>query len=170
MAASVNNYHIGKGIVSFKATGGAYVDLGNVSNFRLSAANEELKHYSSRTGIKTLDRTISLSVEGTVKFTMEEVTLENLAIALLGSDPSVSGGDNFIDILAETELTGSLKCVGTNDVGRKFTVELFSVTIKPGAEISFIGEEWNAMEVEATVQSVNGRFGTITELTASTEV
>lgn len=169
MAASVNNYHIGKGIVSFKPTGGAYRDLGNVSNFRLSASNEELKHYSSRTGIKTLDRTISLSVEGVVKFTMEEVTLENLAMALLGSDVDASGGDNFIDILAETEIAGSLKCVGTNDVGRKFTVELFSVTIKPGAEISFIGEEWNAMEVEATVQSVDGRFGTITELTASTE-
>lgn len=170
MAASVTNYFIGKGVVSFKPTGGVYRDLGNVPLFEFTPANEELEHFSSREGVKTLDKVVSTSVKGTVKISMEEFVLENMAIAVLGSDPAVSGGDNFIDILAETEITGALKCVGTNDVGRKFQIELFSVTFKAGSTISFIGDDWGAMEVEGSVQAVTGRFGTITELTASTEV
>lgn len=172
MPASVDNYYIGKGIVSFKPTGGAYRDLGNCPTFEFTAENEELEHYSSRAGVKTLDRVVSTSVKGTLKIAMEEFMLENLALAVLGSDPAVSGGDNMIEILANTEITGSFKLVGANDVGPKFTVEFFSCTIKPGAAIPFIGEEWGQMEIEASVQrdETLEMFGTITLNTASTEV
>lgn len=163
MAASVNNYFIGKGIVSFKPSGGVYRDLGNVPLFEFTPANEELEHYSSREGVKTLDKVVSTSVKGTVKISMEEYVLENMAIAVLGSDPV----GNSIDILAESSITGSLKCVGTNDVGKKFEIELLLVTFKAGSTISFIGDDWGAMEVEGSCQAVAGAFGTIEDITGT---
>src|SRR5262245_46988096 len=51
---NVNNYHIGKGVVSFKEAGQpSYVDLGNSPSFIYSPQVTKKEHFSSRTGIKT---------------------------------------------------------------------------------------------------------------------
>jgi len=58
VSPSVENYHIGKGIVSFKETGGStFVDLGNAPSFVYAPTVEKLEHFSSREGVKTKDFT-----------------------------------------------------------------------------------------------------------------
>ena len=45
---NVNNYHIGKGIVSFKEAGGStFVDLGNAPAFVYTPTVEKVEHFSS---------------------------------------------------------------------------------------------------------------------------
>lgn len=163
MAASVQNYFVGKGIVSFKKTGeDSYRDLGNVPEFTLNPTIEELEHFSAREGIKTVDRTVVLSRSAEVRMVMEEVTLENLELALLGeADESTPWR---MEIFATDAIEGALRLVGSNEVGRAFQVDLPSVTFLPGAEIPFITEEFGKIEVRGKCATVDGSFGTVTDL------
>jgi hypothetical protein len=75
---STTNYTVGKGIIyfdRFTAAGAStgYRDLGNAPALSLSTTIEKLKHYSSRSGIKSLDFTANTSKEAMVKFTLDEI-------------------------------------------------------------------------------------------------
>src|SRR4249919_1581694 len=117
---NVNNYHIGKGIVSFKEAGGAsYVDLGNAPAFVYTPTVEKLEHFSSREGVKTKDFTAITQVGATVKLTLDEITPENLAIFMLGNLDTTVPGAITIDALKKIEYIGELTISGTNDIGQK---------------------------------------------------
>ena len=60
MPASPNtiNYFIGKGIITFTPTGGALRDLGNAPEIELTPNVEELEHFSSRSGVRNMDRKV----------------------------------------------------------------------------------------------------------------
>lgn len=160
MTASVNNYFIGKGIVSFKKTGGSYVDMGNAPTFEWTPNLTTLDHFSSRAGTKSKDKTIIIEKTGTVKVVLDEWTLANLAIALL--DDSYSG-TGAIDIFAGVAVTGSIKCVGTNDVGSQFTIELLNVSVKPAGSLGFITDGWGQIEIDCdvAVDATSGSFGSL---------
>src|SRR5262245_47964845 len=81
---NVHNYHIGKGIVSFKEAGGTtFTDLGNAPSFQYSPTVEKLEHFSSREGVKTKDFTAITQVGATITFTLDEITGYNLAFFAL---------------------------------------------------------------------------------------
>lgn len=166
MAADVNNYYIGKGVVSFKKEGDVdFRDVGNVPEFEFTPEIEELEHFSSREGVRTNDRTVVLQKSAQVRMVMEEWTLENLALAVLGTISS-----SVIDIFAASEIKGQLKFVGSNDVGRKYEMLLNSVTFIPGSSLSLIGNEWGQIEVTGRCATVGGSFGTLTDLTMQASV
>src|SRR5207344_1055652 len=80
----VQNYHIGKGIVSFQEEGGStFTDLGNCPSFVYSPAVEKKEHFSSREGIKTKDFTAITQAGATIKMTLDEITGNNLAFFAL---------------------------------------------------------------------------------------
>jgi hypothetical protein len=160
MTASVDNYFIGKGIVSFKKTGGSYVDMGNCPTFEFTPDLTTLDHFSSRSGTKAKDKTIIIEKKGTLKVVLDEWTLPNLAIAMLDDAYSGTGA---IDIFAGAAVTGSIKCVGTNDIGTQFTIELLNVSFKPSGSLGFITDEWGQIELEAdvAVDGTSGSFGSI---------
>lgn len=82
---NVGNYYIGKGIVSWQAQGaGGYVDLGNVSKFEFQPEIKTLPHFSSRFGTKTKDLEIVLEKSAKVTMTMDEWTIANLQLFLMG--------------------------------------------------------------------------------------
>ena len=163
MAADVNNYYIGKGIVSFKKDGEmSFRDVGNVPEFEFTPEIEELEHFSSREGVRSNDRTIVLSRSAQVRMVMEEWTLENLAIALLGE--VVPGEPWRYEVFSANAVEGELKFVGTNEVGRTYELALNSVTFLPGAALQFISEEWGRIEVTGRCATVGGSFGTLTDL------
>jgi hypothetical protein len=155
---SVQNYHIGKGIVSFKETGAStFVDLGNAPSFVYTPNVEKKEHFSSREGIKTKDFTAITQISATIKVTLDEITPENLAMFALGDLAS----DGTITGLTKAEFTGTLKVVGTNDIGQHVGWE-GDISFVPSGDFSFItdGDDFSVLELEAEVQkAVDGSFG-----------
>lgn len=159
MAASVDNYYIGKGIVSTSTDSGTtWIDIGNAPEFELTPKITKLDHFSSRLGVKTKDKSVVLQKEATLKVTLEEWTLENLAIALLGT---ITTGT--LSIFEVSSVDVQVKLVGANDVGNQFTVILPNVSFIPSQGLKFIGDTWGQIELEGEVlDNGAGSFGTIT--------
>jgi hypothetical protein len=159
---NTENYYVGKGIVYIKLpTDTDYVDVGNVTAMEFTPTVEKLDHFSSRTGIKTKDRSVVLSLAATLKVTMEEWTARNLALTLLG-DVVESGGIVSIDILTNNSQSAAVKFVGANDVGPQWSFEFPSVSFTPSGTLNPISDEWGALEVTGDVNATNGVFGTAT--------
>lgn len=160
---SVENYHIGKGIVSFQEAGGStYVELGNAPSFVYTPAVEKKEHFSSMEGVKTKDFTAITQVGATVKFSLDEITALNLSFFALGDPDSTVPGAITIDGLSKTEFTGDIKVVGTNSIGQKVDFEA-TVSFVPSGDFSFItdGDDFTTIEIEAEVQkdATSGAFG-----------
>ena len=159
---NVQNYHIGKGIVSFKETGGTtYRDLGNAPSFKYTPTVQKLEHFSAREGVKLKDFTAVTSVSATIEFTLDEVTGENLAYFALGEVGTDTDGNTTITALSKTEFTGVIKVVGTNDIGQHvdFTGD---VSFVPSGDFSFITSEdtFSVITIQAEVmRDANGNFG-----------
>jgi len=163
VSPDVQNYHIGKGIVSFKEVGGAstFVDLGNAPSFVYTPTVEKKEHFSSREGIKTKDFTAITQVGATIKIQLDEITGENLAIFALGDLDTTTPGEATINGLSKAEFVGDIKVEGTNDIGQQvdFTA---TVSFVPSGDFSFITAEddFTVIELEAEVQKgTDGFFG-----------
>src|SRR5215475_3149636 len=165
---NVNNYHIGKGVVSFKETGqSSYVDLGNSPSFLYTPTTTKKEHFSSRQGIKTKDFTAITEVGATIKFVLDEITGTNLSFFALAT---VTAGTNLVTLsgLTKTVFTGDIQVVGTNAIGQQvdFTA---TVSFVPSGDFRFITDtdDFSTIEIEAEVQkAADGSFGkwTIREL------
>jgi hypothetical protein len=163
LSPNVDNYYIGKGIVKWKADGDPdFRDVGNAPLFEVTISVTKLDHFSSRQGIRFKDRSIVTEVNATVKMTLEEITSDNLLLALLGDKNA--GPPIVIDIGTNTELTGALRFIGTNDVGMRMQIDLPSVLITPDTAISPISDGWGSIGVAGDINAdlVTGSFGTVT--------
>lgn len=164
---SIRNYTIGKGIATFKETSPnavAFRDLGNCPAFEFTPTVEKLDHFSSRTGIKSKDRSVPISTEGELKITMEEFTLANLRLAVMGAIDTDSAGQQRVSILSETAIEGEVKFTGTNDIGQKFEWHFLNVSFTPSSTVSPLSDEWGNFEVTGEVLAVDGVFGYITHI------
>ena len=88
-AANVLNYMIGKGKVYFdrhdaNGVSSGELHLGNDPVFAETPTVEVLDHFSSMEGIKKKDLSVNLSVGITLKFTLDEININNLDIAFQG--------------------------------------------------------------------------------------
>jgi hypothetical protein len=84
---NVQNYHIGKGIASFKEVGGStFVDLGNAPSF-LPLATEK-KSFLDCEGVKPRISRPSLSRRNNQSF-LDEITGENLAMFALAEQAPI---------------------------------------------------------------------------------
>lgn len=168
------NYYIGKGVVYAKMLDvtppQGFRHIGNVPEFEVTPEVEELEHYSSMAGVRTRDRTVVLEKSMTLRMVMEEFTLENLAMALLGEQKSV-GGYNVIDIFERTKSRYEIKLIGTNDVGARFMWHFPAVDFIPASSVNAITEEWGTLEVTGEVAQLNSStpFGRLTLLAAEDE-
>jgi hypothetical protein len=159
---SVKNYHIGKGICSFKETGGSsFVDLGNAPSFVYTPTVEKKEHFSSREGIKTKDFTAITQVGATVKVSLDEITGDNLAKFALADTGIDTDGNVTLTGLSKSEFTGDIRVIGTNDIGQQVDF-VATVSFVPSGDFSFItdSDDFSVIELEAEVQKdVNGNFG-----------
>lgn len=167
VSPSVSNYHIGKGIVSFKEDGGAtFLDLGNAPSFVWTPTVAKKEHFSSREGIKVKDFTAITQVGATIKMTLDEVTAANLGLFTLGEvgAPDVDGSI-AVSAFKKTEIVGVIQVVGTNDIGQQvdFTGR---ISINPTGDFSFItdADDFSTLQIEAEVQKddTDGTFGVFT--------
>jgi hypothetical protein len=159
---SVQNYHIGKGIVSFKEAGAStYTDLGNAPSFVYTPNVEKKEHFSSREGVKTKDLTAITSLAATIKFTLDEITGQNLAFFALAGVGIDTDGNATLSGLSKPEFTGEIKLVGTNDIGQQIDFDA-TVSFVPSGDFSFItdSDDFSTIEIEAEVQrDADGNFG-----------
>ena len=157
---NVNNYHIGKGIVSFKEAGASvFTDLGNAPSFVYSPTVEKLEHFSSREGVKTKDFTAITQVGATITFSLDEITGHNLSFFALAEQGTDTDGNITLSGLSKTEFSGQIKVVGTNDIGQQVDF-LATVSFVPSGDFSFITSEvdFTVIEIEAEVQKDAGGF------------
>lgn len=162
----IDGYLIGKGIVSFKRDGispSVYTDMGNAPTFELTPNITKLDHYSSRVGTRTKDKSVVTERAMQLRLVLDVWSAENLALALLGEvDNMVSpAGGKEIEIFSLNSIEGAIRCVGTNDVGPKWTYELYRVSFIPDKALSPISDEWGQIELTADVllDPVTGKFG-----------
>lgn len=164
---SIQNYHIGKGIVSFKEDGAAdFLDLGNAPSFVWSPTIEKKEHFSSREGVKVKDFTAITQTGATIKITLDEINGPNLALFTLGelSAPDVDGSVT-VSAFKKTEIAGIIMVEGTNDIGQHvdFTGR---ISINPTGDFNFItdADDFSKLEIEAEVQKddTDGTFGVFT--------
>lgn len=159
------NYFIGKGIVSFKRDGEEeFRDMGNAPTFEFTPNVTSLDHFSSRSGVKTKDRSVITETSGTAHIVLDEWTAENLAIALLGSVDTNTAGQKVINIFDSTTVGGELKLTGTNTVGPKWEYHFKRVEFIPSAALGAITDEWGQIDLTGNVLAVGGSFGTATLL------
>lgn len=159
---NVQNYHIGKGIVSFKEVGGSsFVDLGNAPSFVYTPTVDKKEHFSSREGIKTKDFTAITQVGATIKMSLDEVTGLNLSFFALADTGTDTDGNVTLTGLSKSEFVGDIKVIGTNDIGQRVDF-LATVSFVPSGDFSFItdADDFTVIEIEAEVQKdANGFFG-----------
>lgn len=168
---STDNYQIGKGIVKIKnLTQGdtEYRDVGNVSAFELSAELETLDHFSSRTGVKQKDKSITISQSASLRMVMDEITAENLALCFMGTVDENTAGNSVILCQTLSAVEVMVKFEGTNDVGQQMNWN-GKVSFKPSGTFNFISDEWNSLEVTGEVLSDQGALG-ILELESVTDL
>ena len=120
----VQNYHIGKGIVTFKETSGStFVDLGNAPSFVYTPAVEKKEHFSSREGVKTKDFTAITQVGASVKFTLDEITGLNLSFFALGDQDTRRPAAIPLPAWVMLALAASSKVAATTASARKLNFE-----------------------------------------------
>jgi hypothetical protein len=151
-AASPNplNYFIGKGNVYMKLVSDpdeSYKHVGNVPKFEITPKPETKKHYSSMTGTKALDYVANVSKEAEVTIDCDEITPDNLIVALLGDLNS----DGSIDILGAPKIERAVKLEGTNDFGAKVQVILNHVFFDANKAINLIGDDWGSLPLTGQV-------------------
>lgn len=64
-----------------------------------------------------------------------------------------------MEILEQSEIFGSLKFEGANDVGPQLTMTLSKVMFTPSKALNMIGDDWGQLELEGEVLVVDGSFG-----------
>jgi hypothetical protein len=159
---NVGNYYVGKGVVKINVTGidSGWRLVGNCPTFELTPNITKLAHYSAQRGTKFKDANVTQVKELTLKMTLDEITPENLQVALLGSETDSTGlGHNILDM---DEIVAAVRFVGTNAVGDKQQVDLPTVSITPSGAIGFISDGWAQIELAGDVTAdENGNFGTV---------
>lgn len=171
---NVSNYRIGKGILEMKylewvlpdgsteAGDTDFVDLGNATTISFTPNPEYLDHFSARGGVRQKDLTVVKTMQGEVKFTLEEWNPRNVEMAVLGALGG-SGTTAIIDVMMKPMRPCELKFTGMNDVGPRWNFHFFRCVLKPTSSLEMISDEWGNIEITAEALVENGRFGEYTQ-------
>lgn len=163
MTASTDNYYVGKAIITFKKTGaGSATDLGNIPECEFSFNVEKLEHFSSRAGVKSKDKSVIISKSATVRLVMEEITAENMALALGGTVATNSDGSKTFGLMGENSVEGELTITGTNEIGNQVNW-VGNVSFSPSGSFNPISDEWGSVEATGEILvDAYGNFGNFT--------
>lgn len=168
---NVDNLSLFKGVISWMAVGaGSYRDIGECLSFTTSMTAETLVYNSRRHSSRIPVKTVTLGKTMTVGMTMSEFDLTNLEVWSMGE---ASGSPSVLEIGTAAEVRGSLRYVGTNEVGKTFQVDLYDVLLTPNGDLEWLADtDWSEMQVTGSVNAdpTTGSFGQIREITAGVGV
>lgn len=168
---NVDNLSLFKGIIKWKAAGaGSYSDLGECQSFTTSMNADTLVYNSRRHSSRIPVKTVTLGKTMSVGITMSEFADSNLEIWAMGE---TGGSPGVIEIGTAAEVRGSLRYIGTNEVGQTFQVDLYDVLLTPNGDLEWLTDnDWSEMQLTGSVNAdpVTGSFGQIQPITAGLEV
>lgn len=147
---STNLYTLGRGIVSLAEWTGetfptVWRDVGNCSKFDVEITEEQLVHTSSRSGTKKKDKIAVLETGYNVSFELDEVSVENLAVALKAT---VSSGSILLANVSLSKEYG-IKFVSDNPYGPNQRWIFRKARLAPGAAFPLIGNTWTKLAFKA---------------------
>jgi len=94
---STDNYFIGSGILYFReidetdsTSDLGELDLGNCVDFSLDLEVDQAEHVNKRSGIGVVDKRVPTKLSGTGTIVLDEITQENLALALYGTKSTLA--------------------------------------------------------------------------------
>lgn len=152
LSPNTGNLAVGKGIVSFQLVGNSeFTDVGEVKEFEITLAIEQLEHFTQRAGVKEKDLTVVLSRGGEVRVVFEEWTPRNIGNMFMGSVDEGAVGGPLLTIMSEDAIEGVLRFAATNEVGPRWTVILDRVRFIPSSSINMISDEWAPLELTGEI-------------------
>ena len=121
------------------------VAVGNVPGFAISIESTKADHYSSESGLRQKDKTITIEVNRTAQITIDNFTLENLAYFLSGEVETITQAAG-----AATTETITVKQGRTYQLGKTASLpagsrDISAVTVEPaGGGTAFVeGTDYN---------------------------
>lgn len=160
---NIGNLVVGRGFLSMKLVGeSSFQDMGNCTRFTFQVNPTRLDHYSSRIGVRKKDLTVVTQLDSKLSMTLEEATVRNMQLTVLGS--AMASAADSIDIMSEPLFYASLMFTATNVVGPRWNAVFPVVLLTPTNAFQLIAEgsgTWASMEIEGDVQfdSASGQFG-----------
>lgn len=110
-----NNYYSGQGslyIAERDAATGApkgFIAVGNVPEMTIDIETDTLEHKESESGSRLTDLVIVKEKKGTFSFKLENMSLDNLALALWGTAASVTGASVVDEVVKAYKSTATVK-------------------------------------------------------------
>ena len=155
MSHDTEQYTLGRGVLYVAewtvAGPGDYEDVGNCPRFVVNYNKETLDHYSSRSGTRKKDRSITLEEGYAIEFDLDEISRENLARFIKGS----LDGDRILG-LQNTDQSYAVKFVSDNAAGPNRTWYFHKVTLSPGSGVNLISNDWSVLTFTGEVGSDDG--------------
>lgn len=137
---NTNDYNLGRGVVYFAlhdANGRpkAWRDLGNAPEFNVTIEEETLEHQSSREGLKTTDKEVTISKDMSLTFQLDEINHENLASFLSGekathTNVAVAGFTEWEMVPAGELEAGRWYDIKNSSHARAYDVDSTKLTVK----------------------------------------
>lgn len=174
---NTSDYWLGRGSLhlgSINPTTGkpiGFRHLGNLVGLSMGLESDTLEHVNSRSGIRQVDREISLSQKVNISITLDETSnFDNLALFMAGAavkdaDKTVGGNaartDSATDVLLTTDAFKGLSYELVSAAGLRFYDLKNAVTVKSGASSAA-----NTL-VLGTDYEVDAKWGTIHLLSTS---
>lgn len=163
VTSSTDLLQVGKGIAVFKKSGETtFRDLGNCPEIELKPAADTLEHFSSRTGTKLKDKTITISSSAELRIVMEEMAAFNISLLLTGAVDETDPDFPVVSIGGQNSVRGEFRFYGMNDVGPRWNVIIPAVDFLPSGSLNLISDEWGKMEITGQAAATDGVFGTMT--------
>lgn len=135
--------------------------MGEVLQAEFTLAVAEKAHISKLVGRRFQDFSVSEMLSGTFAATLQEITSENLLLALLAT--KTVGPPIKLDIGTKSEMNGALRFIGTNDVGPRDGYLFPLVKITPNAALNLLSDDWGNIVLTCKVNgnpAASGSFGT----------
>lgn len=113
MATESQDYVLGRGKLYFdrflpgtKTPTGKERYFGNTTELNFSLSSDKLDHFSSESGVKVKDDSVTLQTDSTGNFICDNINADNLALFFLGESETVTvaGGVGVAETFADIEL------------------------------------------------------------------
>lgn len=148
-----------------------WTDMGNLKKFSITPNSTLIKHKKTRGGLKTIDKVAQTLVEMSFEASIDEWTLDNLMMALLGQSETDTGGQ-FIKVGIQP-VERQLKFVGDGKFGGRFEVIIPHAFINANAAIDFLTDSDNdfaplPLSGDILHDTTLGAFATVQALSGST--
>ena len=149
-------------------------DVGNCSKFDAEVTEQTLDHFSSRSGLKTKDKSVTIEIGYNLTFDLDEISVNNLKLFLKGS----LTGTRIIRANTVLDAEYALQFQSDNPVGPNEKWEFWRMKLSPAGGFSLISDEWSKLSFKGTglADTANHStspyftvtFGTTTTTTTST--